>query len=53
MKVLYKCCAGLDVHKDVIVACRCRTRPKAVHEVRSFSTTTKGLLELAVEKRAG
>ena len=40
MQVLYPRCAGLDVHKDVIVACvRCVLTP--VHqEVRSFQTTT-------------
>src|ERR1700675_419719 len=46
MQVLYPRCAGLDVHKDVIVACvRCVSTP--VHqEVRSFSTTTSGLQSL-------
>jgi hypothetical protein len=47
MQVLYPRCAGLDVHKDVVVACvRCVSTP--VHqEVRSFHTTTSGLLSLA------
>jgi transposase len=47
MQVLYPRCAGLDVHKDTIVACvRCVSAP--VHqEVRSFDSTTRGLLELA------
>src|ERR1700675_192020 len=46
MQVLYPRCAGLDVHKDVIVACvRCVSTP--VHqEGRSFSTTTSGLQSL-------
>ena len=46
MRVLYPRCAGLDVHKDVIVACvRCVSTP--VHqEVRSFPTTTSGLQSL-------
>jgi len=46
MQVLYPRCAGLDVHKDVIVACvRCVSTP--VHqEVRSFQTTTTGLQSL-------
>src|SRR6266851_5763625 len=46
MQVLYPRCAGLDVHKDVIVACvRCVSTP--VHqEVRSFQTTTSGLQSL-------
>jgi len=46
MQVLYPRCAGLDVHKDVIVACvRCVSTP--VHqEVRSFHSTTNGLQSL-------
>ncbi len=46
MEVLYPRSAGLDVHKDVVVACvRCVSTP--VHqEVRSFHTTTSGLLSL-------
>ena len=48
MQTLHKRCAGLDVHKKEVVAClRCVSRGKAVHEVRRFSTTTKGLIELA------
>ncbi len=47
MEVLYPRCAGLDVHKDTVVACvRCVTAPKA-HEVRTFGTTTRELLELS------
>lgn len=47
MEVLYPRCAGLDVHKDSVVACvRCVSEP--LHrEVRSFRTTTRSLLELA------
>jgi transposase len=48
MKVLHERCAGLDVHKDEVVACvRVEMRPQATHEVRRFATTTRGLLELA------
>lgn len=48
MQTLHKRCAGLDVHKKEVVAClRCVNRGKAVHEVRRFSTTTRGLIELA------
>lgn len=48
MKVLYRRCVGLDVHKDDVVACvRVVKRTKATHEVRRFSTTTRGLLELS------
>jgi transposase len=46
MDVLYPRCAGLDVHKDTVVArLRCVSEPRA-DEVRSFSTTTRALLEL-------
>jgi transposase len=46
MQVLYPRCAGLDVHKDLVVArIRCVCEP--LHdEVRSFGTTTAALLEL-------
>ena len=48
MKVLNRRCAGLDVHKDEVVACvRLAKRNKLSHEVRRFATTTRGLLELA------
>ena len=47
MEVLYPRCAGLDVHKQTVVACvRCVSSVSA-HEVRSFATTTRELLELA------
>ena len=47
MEVLYPRCAGLDVHKDTVVACvRCVTPPRH-HETRSFATTTGGLLAMA------
>jgi transposase len=47
MEVLYPRCAGLDVHKDTVVACiRCVSEP--VHrEVRTFGTMTAELIELA------
>jgi len=46
MDVLYPRCAGLDVHKDTIVACvRCVSSPPH-RETRSFATTTRELLEL-------
>ena len=48
MKVLNRRCAGLDVHKDEVVACvRLAMRNTLSHEVRRFATTTRGLLELA------
>jgi transposase len=47
MQVLYPRCAGLDVHKDVIVACvRCVSEPSH-QEVRSFGATTTELIRLA------
>jgi len=47
MEVLYPRCAGLDVHKETVVAAvRCVSAPRH-HEVRSFATTTTGLLALA------
>jgi transposase len=48
MKVLYERCAGLDVHKQTVVACRrVIVGAQVVREVRSFPTTTRGLLVLA------
>ena len=47
MEVLYPRCAGLDVHKDTVVACvRCVTTPPA-REVRTFATTTRELQALS------
>ena len=46
MEILYPRCAGLDVHKDVVVArVRCVSEPR-VEETRSFATTTTALVEL-------
>ena len=41
-------CCGLDVHKETVVACVRVSRDggRADHAVRTFATTTKGLLEL-------
>jgi transposase len=48
MEVLHARCAGLDVHKDTIVACvRLAAGDEVQQEVRSFATTTQGLLALA------
>ena len=47
MEILHPRCAGLDVHKDTVVAAvRCVSEPRH-REVRSFATTTSGLLALA------
>src|SRR6476646_7334155 len=47
MDVLYPRCAGLDVHKDTVVACVRCVSPPIHRETRSFATTTSGLLGLA------
>ena len=48
MDAIVERCAGLDVHLDTVVACvlygKLDIKPKK--EVKTFSTTTKGLLEL-------
>lgn len=47
MEVMFPRCAGLDVHKDSVVACvRCVSEP-AHREVRTFGTTTRALFALA------
>jgi transposase len=49
MEVIYPRCAGLDVHKKGIVACRMLTKGNGhkEQEVVPFETTTPGLLRLA------
>ena len=48
MEVLYPYCAGLDVHKDTVVACvRHMANGLVRREVRTFKTTTKELLALS------
>ena len=48
MEVLHPHCAGLDVHKDSVVACVRHMMGGVVkREVRSFQTTTKGLIALS------
>ena len=48
MEVIHERCAGLDVHKETVVACvRLREGGEVRREVRRFATTTRGLLELA------
>src|SRR6266566_4016130 len=49
LMVLYACCAGLDVHKKTVVACIIKTgeHGKVSREVRTFATTTAGLLGLS------
>jgi transposase len=49
MQVLYTPCAGLDVHKKTVVACRLTPDPQGgvYQETRSFSTMTRELLALS------
>jgi transposase len=48
MDTLHRICAGLDVHKDTVVACvrRIDDRGRGHQEVKTFGTTTADLLEL-------
>jgi transposase len=48
MKLMYRRCAGLDVHQRTVVACvRIVDDTKLTEEVRTFETTTTGLLALS------
>jgi transposase len=48
MQVLYPRCCGLDVHKDTVTACpRLVIDGKILKEVRTFATTTAGLISLS------
>jgi transposase len=51
MEILFERCAGLDVHQKTVVACVRVPKPSSkrgrIGSVRTFSTTTGGLLELA------
>jgi transposase len=47
MDVIYTRCAGLDVHKETVVACaRVASGSEVTRQVQAFSTTTCGLLML-------
>ncbi len=47
MERLLTCCAGLDVHKQTVVACLLRPHGEGAHkEIRTFGTTTAALLVL-------
>jgi transposase len=49
MEVLYPHCAGLDVHKNSVVACaRHISGGKVTTKVRTFKTTTEELMQLLV-----
>jgi transposase len=48
MEVLHTHCAGLDVHKDTVVACVRHMAGSAVkREIKTFKTTTKDLMALS------
>jgi transposase len=48
MEVIHARCAGLDVHKQTVVAClRMQQGQRVQREVRRFATTTRALLQLA------
>ena len=48
MEVLHPCCAGLDVHRDSVVACaRVVQRGRVERHVETFGTTTAELERLA------
>ncbi len=47
MELMYKRVAGLDVHKETVVACvRIVSRRKVTRECRTFDTATDGLIAL-------
>jgi transposase len=48
LKIVYKICCGIDVHKSFVVACIASTNSMGVTSYKSyrFSTYTKGLKEL-------
>ena len=48
MEILHPHCAGLDIHKNTVVACvRHTVEGKVAREVRSFKTTTMDLMALS------
>lgn len=48
MEVLYAHCAGLDVHKETVVACvRHMAQGKISTQIKTFQTTTAALLDLS------
>jgi transposase len=48
MELLHAHCAGLDVHRDTVVACvRVASDGQITHQIETFSTMTPGLLALS------
>ena len=45
LKIVYKICCGIDVHKTFVVACIASTNDKGItsYESHRFSTYTSGL----------
>jgi hypothetical protein len=48
MQIIYERCAGIDIHKKMVVVCviTANVASQRGKEIRSFRTTTAGLLEL-------
>ena len=48
LKIVYKICSGIDVHKTFVVACIASTNDKGItsYESHRFSTYTSGLKTL-------
>lgn len=46
MELLHEKCAGLDVHKESVVACVRLARGKGEHHLETFGTTTRELLRV-------
>jgi hypothetical protein len=49
MENIYRCCAGLDVHKESVGACVRRLEPtgRLHRQIRSWDTTTRDPLAMA------
>ncbi len=49
LKIVFKICCGIDVHKDFVVACIANTDDKNIttYQTKRFSTFTSGLRELS------
>lgn len=49
LKIVFKICCGIDVHKDFVVACIATTNDKNIttYQSKRFSTFTNGLRELS------
>jgi transposase len=48
MEILHPRCAGLDVHKDSVVACARVVAARGIEQhVETFATTTAALLQLS------